>query len=876
MFERKLNTKYVSKYIFRHKPSVPTKLLRTSNRTTNLTWLVRNSIKITNLSLAKTFSAPKRAAVSAYRSSRLKNLFEPLLTYAIKGLSDYFGPDSYPPNPESLLDAKALLSHETRFSSGKTPIVGLIIPKSYLTFNRPNIYTLFKFFSNPETEQVSRRSLSLDNFYIKFVALGRAQLSKVSWPSTSRKTRTRTSRTLNKSQSPKIGRSSLSSKTAPRTFAKAKSTKTRSVKTRSSSLLRKESTRVYAISLLGALAPKTRSFVDLVTPQINPPGIIVGCLLPSLVRLFLKRRLYSYGGFFVDPDLLQPYIFTNNRLVHSKYTRRSFFRGFLKHSATRTRARKIVKSRRLRFFKRKHTAKPLQRSKKFSRFRTLTLQNVFLPSLKWPQKTKTWAGRLSHLVTPVDAYRFRFSPKILLPKIQDLGTSPSSLLRLDYGTDCGSHLSLKKSSPLHINAQLMSSFRAPKEDKKGHKLTTTPKTFCFILGKYGAYLRNQSVTFWKNYKLRPLRVSRHKPPFIKPQSLKHYILISAGFFLVGKVFKPLIKFTPRFNKKIYSFLFPNEVKNKLLRKKKKIKYQSAVFKLRNKLKYNKFFSYKEINKNYRNFLLTQSDLKVTKLSYGFSNLIRGSVSEAKIGYRNSQDDVADEEYFYNKGLSISFKRMEVHIPRIRFRPGYQRIWRQARSAIKESLGLRFVYQRQLTKYMMRFSRESRLYFLGENVARVDRVIIYSHLLPDMPAIDTFREQSMIYINGRLLKNLHGLVYKDDFIQLAVSVWFYVANRWLDNWTIRRLKRFRRLVFRKNRAHKYTVIKTRKQKSRYTPDWIFDHKFDNLGIRQYLEVDFFTLSAFVVYDPRLNFYSSPDEVLNSRTNIYRMYNWKYIT
>jgi hypothetical protein len=128
----------------------------------------------------------------------------------------------------------------------------------------------------------------------------------------------------------------------------------------------------------------------------------------------------------------------------------------------------------------------------------------------------------------------------------------------------------------------------------------------------------------------------------------------------------------------------------------------------------------------------------------------------------------------------------------------------------------------------------------------------------------------------LLKNLHGLVYKDDFIQLAVSVWFYVANRWLDNWTIRRLKRFRRLVFRKNRAHKYTVIKTRKQKSRYTPDWIFDHKFDNLGIRQYLEVDFFTLSAFVVYDPRLNFYSSPDEVLNSRTNIYRMYNWKYIT
>jgi hypothetical protein len=347
-----------------------------------------------------------------------------------------------------------------------------------------------------------------------------------------------------------------------------------------------------------------------------------------------------------------------------------------------------------------------------------------------------------------------------------LSTPLSAFDRLEYCIGCRPGSIPKKDPSLRI----INVSRSRVTTLKGlWGLAITSEVFRFSLDKHGAYLESQPAIPQKSHKLRPLRVSKHKPLFIKPQTLKHYSLISAGFFLVGKVFKPLIRFTPRFNKKIYSFLFPNEVKNKLLRKKKKIKYHSAVFKLRNRLRYNKFFSYKAINRNYRNFLLIQSDLKVTKLSYAFSNLVRGLAPEVKIGYRNAQDNVADEEYFYNKGLSSSFKRMEVHIPRIRFRPGYQRIWRQARSAIKESLGLRFVYQRQLTKYMMRFSRLSRLYFLGENVARVDRVIIYSHLLPNMPAIDTFLEQAMIHINGRVLKNLRGLVYKDDFIQLAVSV-----------------------------------------------------------------------------------------------------------
>jgi hypothetical protein len=201
----------------------------------------------------------------------------------------------------------------------------------------------------------------------------------------------------------------------------------------------------------------------------------------------------------------------------------------------------------------------------------------------------------------------------------------------------------------------------------------SPQEPNLIFAGYNVFCQTRHTIFRREYDSKLLLRCRKSTPFIKPQQIKSYVLRSSGFFLVGKVFKALIQFTPRFNKRIHSFLFPNEVKNKLLRKRKKIKYQSSVFKLRNKLKRNRFFSYKALNSSYKSFLLAQADLKIVKLSFGLSNTDKLPSSNVKIGYKDSCDNIVDSEYFYNKGLSISFKRMEIHIPRVRFRPGYQRI-----------------------------------------------------------------------------------------------------------------------------------------------------------------------------------------------------------
>ena len=45
-----------------------------------------------------------------------------------------------------------------------------------------------------------------------------------------------------------------------------------------------------------------------------------------------------------------------------------------------------------------------------------------------------------------------------------------------------------------------------------------------------------------------------------------------------------------------------------------------------------------------------------------------------------------------------------NITRVRFKPGYSRIWRLARTSFKEIYGLKFKYQKPLTRYLGRLRR----------------------------------------------------------------------------------------------------------------------------------------------------------------------------
>lgn len=87
---------------------------------------------------------------------------------------------------------------------------------------------------------------------------------------------------------------------------------------------------------------------------------------------------------------------------------------------------------------------------------------------------------------------------------------------------------------------------------------------------------------------------------------------------------------------------------------------------------------------------------------------------------------------------------------------------------------------------------------------------------------------------------------------------------------------KRLIFRKGMSSRYKLMKQTKQRSYYTPNWISTTRYDFQDIKSFLEVDFFSLSLFMVYDHNYFLYYTPVNQKLVPYHIYKMYNWKYVT
>ena len=372
-------------------------------------------------------------------------------------------------------------------------------------------------------------------------------------------------------------------------------------------------------------------------------------------------------------------------------------------------------------------------------------------------------------------------------------------------------------------------------------------------------------------------------PTLQTRTKKNFTFKNLGMFLNALTFfnqKNPFTYKFLFKKKIFSFLFPNEVRNSIMNRKKRITFYRLVYKFKTKMKnkpryaissFNKFFL-----KQYKYSLISKTNQVSTNSIFAKNNYKQNSSTMKYSNYVTSRDEILYTENFTYRGQDTSFRWSEVKIPRVRFKPGYQRMWRRARTALKESLGLKFVYQKQLTRYLTRFYKGSNRYTFSRAEMSLNRVIMYSRLLPDNPTVDTFLIQKIIYLNGRVVHDPNTILVPNDIVQLIVSLWYYVTYRWIANWTLKRGKKFKKLVYRKGLAGRQKVMKLKKQRSYYTPNWVYLTRYDISDVKPYLEVDYFTLSTIVLYEPFMTYYFSPDETPDFRPTIYRMYNWKYIT
>ena len=239
---------------------------------------------------------------------------------------------------------------------------------------------------------------------------------------------------------------------------------------------------------------------------------------------------------------------------------------------------------------------------------------------------------------------------------------------------------------------------------------------------------------------------------------------------------------------------------------------------------------------------------------------------------NAPGSLANKNYAYLDKLQRSKRRL-VKVTRVRFKPGYGRIWRAARTSIREITKISSRYQYRLTPKLQWLYLQHRKTPSTQIKLGLDYALMSTHLLPDCWSVNEMFATKSVFLNGITATNQAVQVFVNDFVQLTVSLKFYITLKWLRNWSENRQKRVYRVHFTKNRPsgtdRNFKFVRT-------LPEWFLDLRLTYRAVPQHFEVDFFTLSAFVLHDSLV---SSPTEP--TRPNLYEwsylnMYNWKYIT
>jgi len=211
--------------------------------------------------------------------------------------------------------------------------------------------------------------------------------------------------------------------------------------------------------------------------------------------------------------------------------------------------------------------------------------------------------------------------------------------------------------------------------------------------------------------------------------------------------------------------------------------------------------------------------------------------------------------------------------RIKFKPGYSIIWRRVRALFKEVFFLKFKYQHRLTTHL--FSYEHNI-FRNDMYRKTDNnihlLLIRNRFAFDLSWSTELLDNHYVFINGFMVTNPQTILVKGDFVQLLVHIKYYMIIKWRHSVSI----------IKKTRAYKFAKRKFRPKDIRIGadrnynyPDWLLKLRFYDSEIPSFVEIDFFTLSFLIIYNPFVDAHTDPYVDYVGIPKVVRLYNWKYI-
>jgi len=268
-----------------------------------------------------------------------------------------------------------------------------------------------------------------------------------------------------------------------------------------------------------------------------------------------------------------------------------------------------------------------------------------------------------------------------------------------------------------------------------------------------------------------------------------------------------------------------------------------------------------------------------------TRFVRGKVSN-RVGYEKSYDLNQVTKTFSSISTKharlINFKKStnksltgSLRIRRIRFKPGYSRLWRVGRRSVREILNLHHRYEYRLspklhTLYFKCRQAQWKPYY---STVCLGLALMTTKFAPDMWTVTELLNYGTVFLNGKSATNQNAELFVNDFIQLIIHLKFYIAAKWVRNFSTFRKNRVNKIFYRKFRpSPRNKDIKI----VRKLPTWFWDLQYAFTDVPRFFEIDFFTLSVFMLHNNLPLEKWVPQKTRKFDPLILNMYNWKYIT
>lgn len=186
----------------------------------------------------------------------------------------------------------------------------------------------------------------------------------------------------------------------------------------------------------------------------------------------------------------------------------------------------------------------------------------------------------------------------------------------------------------------------------------------------------------------------------------------------------------------------------------------------------------------------------------------------------------------------------LFIKKTRFKPGYPRIWREERLVVKDFFKLTHRYQYRLTTKLQWMYWNTRYQYRkrGKYSLKLAHALILTHLATDQWTAEYLLENNYVYLNGSVANNGNAFIFLNDFMQLIISLQFYFNYRWLKSLSLTRFNNWLRRYYKTYRIRRQMF---KDFTFRVLPDSVMNLQNSWYDVPRHLEVDYFTLSAFVI-------------------------------